>query len=354
MRKSILYILSLLVVFIAYKVIAIGSFVSVIVPVYNAEKYISRCLDSIISQKGVAEIIVVNDGSTDGTYKIIESYAKKYSKIKIVNQKNQGVSVARNTGIENAKSEYITFVDSDDWLEPKSFKQIVNIIKKDKPEVVLTGFYDVYDREWVKGVHGEEAAKEVEIESKFRNKNLDNLALWSPFYGKEAHSDLFYNGGGVRARFFKNDFIRKNNITFPNGINCYEDDIFLYKTFLNNPKISIVNEPIYNYHNRLDSISKSKDILQCGPKSIDAMQKTFEYKKASRREQMLITDYFVSYLFLGLSNLQRNKVSGINVREDAQKIYDSFSQYNRQELKSCRNYNKLRKLLYPNAVNQGF
>ena len=88
------------------------------------------------------------------------------------------MSVARNTGIENAKSEYITFVDSDDWLEPKSFKQIVNIIKKDKPEVVLTGFYDVYDREWVKGVHGEEVAKEVEIESKFRNKNLDNLAIF--------------------------------------------------------------------------------------------------------------------------------------------------------------------------------
>ena len=354
MRKSILYILSLLVVFIAYKVIAIAPFVSVVVPVYNAEKYISHCLDSIISQKGVAEIIVVNDGSTDGTSKIIESYAKKYSKIKIVNQKNQGVSVARNTGIENAKSEYITFVDSDDWLEPKSFKKVADIIKKDKSDVVLTGFYDVYDHEWVKGVHGEDALKDVGVESKFRNKNLDNLVLLSPFKGKEAHSDLFYIGGGVKAQFFNNEFIKKNKITFPREAQCYEDEIFMYKAFLNNSKISVLNEPIYNYRNRLDSISKSKDIFLCGAKSKDIMQNTPEYKQATRREQMLISDSFVAYLFLGIANLYRNKATGVTVWQEAKSLYDSFSKYNRQELKSCRNYNELKRRLFPDKINQGF
>ena len=354
MRKSILYILSLLVVFIAYKVIAIAPFVSVVVPVYNAEKYISHCLDSIVSQKGVAEIIVVNDGSTDNTSIIIESYAKKYSKIKIVNQKNQGVSVARNKGIENAKSEYITFVDSDDWLEIESFKKVADIIKKDKPDVILTGFYDVYDHKWIKGIHGEDALKEVGAESKFRNKNLDNLVLLSPFKGKEAHSDLYYIGGGVRARFFKRDFINKANITFPTGVNCYEDDVFLYRAFLNDPKISILNEPIYNYRNRLDSISKSKGVLECGPKSMEFMQNTLEYKQATRREQMLISDSFVAYLFLGIANLYRNKATGVTVWQEAKNLYDSFSKYNRQELKSCRNYNELKRRLFPDNINQGF
>ena len=331
-----------------------STFVSVIVPAYNAEKYIKRCLDSILSQQGIGEVIIVNDGSTDGTLKILESYAKKDSKVKIINQDNQGVSVARNKGVEAAKSKYITFVDSDDWLEPNSFSKVANLIKKDDSDVVLTGFFDVYDYEWVKGVHGEDAVKGIEKENKFRNKNLDDLALLSPFNGKEAHSDLFYVGGGVRARFFRNNFIKTNNITFPADVHCYEDDVFLYKAFLNNPKISILNEPIYNYSNRLDSISKSKDVLVCGEKSLEFMKNTQEYKQATRREKMLISDSFVAYLFLSVANMRRSKQANINVGSEAKKIYDSFAQYNRQELKSCRNYNILKKKMFPSQLNQNF
>ena len=354
MQKKIIYICVAVLIFFTYMLSQTKDFVSVVIPVYNAEKYISRCIDSVIIQKGIKEIIIVNDVSTDNTSKIIENYAKNNSKIKIINQDNQGVSVARNKGIEQAKAEYITFVDSDDWLEPNAFKKVLNIIKKDSSDVVLTGFFDVYDHEWVKGIRGEESIKEVPEESKFRNKNLDTLVLLSPFKGKEAHKDLFYVGGGVRARFFSNEFIKRNNISFPDDVNCYEDDVFLYRTFLNNPKISVLNEPIYNYRNRLDSISKSKDILQCGPKSLDVMKNSYEYKTATRREQMLISDSFVAYIFLSISNMRRHKINIEGIKDEAHRVYNSFEQYNRQERKSCRNYIELEKILYPNYFNRGF
>ena len=240
MQKKLFYICAIISIVIGVLLFnRVSPFVSVVIPVYNAEKYIAKCLDSVLSQQGVTEIIIVNDGSTDGTLKIVENYAKKHSKIKVINQENKGVSAARNRGIEEAKSKYITFIDSDDWVENDSFVKVAKIIKKDKSDVVLTGFYDVYDSEWVKGIYGEEAVNEVEQENRFRNKNLDDIALLSPFYGKEAHSDLFYIGGGVRARFFSSDFIKKHKITFPEGVRCYEDDVFLYKAFLNNSKISV-------------------------------------------------------------------------------------------------------------------
>ena len=91
--------------------------ISIIVPVYNTEKYLGVCLDSLISQtyKDI-EIICVDDGSTDNSLQILNDYAAKDSRIKILTQKNQGPSVARNLGLEKAKGEYITFVDSDDWV----------------------------------------------------------------------------------------------------------------------------------------------------------------------------------------------------------------------------------------------
>ena len=84
------------------------------------------------------------------------------------------------------------------------------------------------------------------------------------------------------------------------------------------------------------------------------MQNTPEYKQATRREQMLISDSFVAYLFLGIANLYRNKATGVTVWQEAKNLYDSFSKYNRQELKYCRNYNELKRRLFPDKINQGF
>ncbi len=101
--------------------------VSIIVPVYNVEKYLSKCLDSIVNQtlKDI-EIICINDGSVDNSQSVLEAYAKKDTRIKVINQKNLGLSCARNKGIDIAQGEYIGFVDSDDWIDLEFYEELYN------------------------------------------------------------------------------------------------------------------------------------------------------------------------------------------------------------------------------------
>lgn len=322
---------------------------SVVIPVYNAEKYLPKCLDSVFTQVGDFEVIAVNDGSKDKSLQILQEYAKKHKNLKIIDQKNQGVSVARNAGIKATNQQYVTFIDSDDWLEPNAFKQVLAVIKNDKPDVVLTGYYDVYDREWVKSVKGEVAAKEVAEENKFIDKKLDKLALFSPFRGKDAHSDLFYAGGGIRGRFYQRKFLDKYQIEFSPEIQNHEDDVFMFRVYLHNPLISVLNSPIYNYRNRADSISKSEKVLANMAKSLAVMEKTSEFQSAPRYIQMLIKDSWLSLVFLGIANLERHGISPQKGYEQAYKAFQGFAGYNEKELKSARNYQRLRGMLMGNA-----
>lgn len=118
--------------------------VSVIVPVYNVEKYINRCIDSLINQTFTdLEIILVNDGSLDNSGKICDEYAKKYKNIIVIHKENGGLSSARNAGIEIAKGEYLAFVDSDDYVDNKIYEKLYNEAKKEKADTCLCGFYRV-------------------------------------------------------------------------------------------------------------------------------------------------------------------------------------------------------------------
>ncbi len=324
--------------------------ISVIIPVYNAEKYLKQCLDSIFEQSGTFEVIAVNDGSTDKSLDILQQYAQKHSNLKIIDQKNQGIAGARNTGIKHASNKYITFVDDDDWIEPDTFDLAIPYLKKDKPDVLLTNFYDVYDKEWVKQTKGEEAAKFVLDINRYPNRSLEKLALFSPFYAKDAYSDLFYDEGGVRARFFLRDFINKYNITFNNGIG--EDISFVFKAYAHNPFIAVMNIPVYDYRNRADSVSKSARILKESRITLAEFQKSDEYKSAGRRAQMFMNDYWLGLIFVGISNLQRHGAPYGAGAVEAYEAYRTFDIYNAQELKSCRNYHKIRAFLEQVKFNQ--
>lgn len=326
--------------------------ISVIIPVYNAEKYLPKSLDSVFAQSGSFEVIAINDGSTDNSLKILQDYAKKHSNMVVIKQENKGVAAARNTGLKVAKNKYITFVDSDDWLENNAFENVLAVIKKDKSDVVLTGIYDVYDKEWVTQNRGAKAAQEVPEISRFPMRKLDKLALFSPFYGNDAYSDLFYVGTGIRGQFFKNSFIKKNQLEFPLGTKCGEDDVFLFRAFLHNPLISIMPTPIYNYRNRVDSLAKSKSILIENRKTLKILQETQEYQTSSRRIQMLIDDTWLAWIFIGISNLQRHGAPWGAGAVEAYEAYKSFSKYNKQELKACRNYPKVRLFLEEVNFNQ--
>ena len=119
-------------------------FLSVIVPVYNVESYLSRCVDSILVQKvDGMEIILVNDGSRDSSGTICDEYARKDSRIRVLHKENGGLSSARNAGLDICRGEYIAFVDSDDWIEPDAYEKMLKTAKELDVKLVCGGRYDV-------------------------------------------------------------------------------------------------------------------------------------------------------------------------------------------------------------------
>lgn len=140
--------------------------ISVIVPVYNTEKYLNDCISSILKQSYPnIELILVNDGSTDGTFSICQQYADKYNNIKLINQERVGQSEARNTGLQYATGELITFVDADDWIEKDYLMHLSTQMRKYNSDIAITcyyqyyqaqnnfGFFDIDSLSHFKGVH---------------------------------------------------------------------------------------------------------------------------------------------------------------------------------------------------------
>ena len=327
--------------------------ISVVVPVYNAEKYITKCLDSILNQSGRFEVIAVNDGSTDGSLQILKQFAAKHSNLKVIDQKNQGVSVARNAGIHAAKYKYIIFVDSDDWLEKDAFIAVRQALKQDRPDILIYNYYDVYDKQWVKDTRGEQAAQLVPEESKYPQRDIEKLALFSPFYATDALSDLYYYGGvSVIHNAFLRSFLTDNTLEFPIGITTAEDLIFMYRALAYNPKVSILNKPVYNYHNRTTSAAKSLSVLEYLLQRIEYMRQTTEYQKFPRHVQMWIDDSFINSIFLSIANLQRH---GVPLEQEIDKIYSVYKimfKYNQQELKSARHYQRVKSYFQRLGLNR--
>ena len=117
--------------------------ISIIIPVYNAGNYIKKCIDSILSQTYENfEVIVINDGSSDNSWELLNKYYSDNKKIKLFNQENKGVSMTRNFGIDNANGDWITFVDADDWIENNTLERIVNIIEQNNNlEIIMSNLF---------------------------------------------------------------------------------------------------------------------------------------------------------------------------------------------------------------------
>lgn len=117
--------------------------VSVVVPIYNVEKYLKQCVDSLLNQtlKDI-EIILVDDGAKDGSGKIVDEYKNKFTNVKVIHQANGGLGPARNTGIENATGEYIAFVDGDDWVQSNMYEKLYATAQKSNSDIVVSGHCD--------------------------------------------------------------------------------------------------------------------------------------------------------------------------------------------------------------------
>lgn len=214
--------------------------VSIIVPAYNVEDYIEACLNSLVNQTlEEIEIIIVNDGATDSTPQIIEKYAQKDSRIKIINQKNQGQASARNRGIEASVGEFIGFIDSDDYVDLEYFEKLYATAKKNNADMTIASIL------------------------KHKKDYLRYNAKYTKFEIAEKVKDKIKLCADKKKRFFyvwnklcKTNVIKNNSIFFPEG-QVFEDVIFSAKVVYYSNKIVSVPDINYHYIERIGSTVKS-------------------------------------------------------------------------------------------------
>lgn len=206
--------------------------VSVIVPVYNGEKTIERCLRSIQNQTySNIEIIVVNDGSTDHTQKVIDKYAASDSRFHAIKKLNSGVSDSRNMGIKAAKGEYLQFVDGDDWIVKQATEEFVKTALTFGCEMVISDYYRVRGRKVI--AKGHINAGPVITKMKYAE------------FMMEAPANFYY--GVLWNKFFKADIIRKFNLSCSPELDWCEDFRFNLEYLLYVGKVGIITKPLYYY-----------------------------------------------------------------------------------------------------------
>ena len=222
--------------------------ISVIVPVYNVEKYIKKCIESILNQTfNNFELILVNDGSTDKSGEICDLYLKRDTRIKVIHKNNSGVSDTRNVGIKNSLGKYIQFIDPDDWIEKDLLMMVYKTIEKEKSDVVFCG---IKRERFLNGDITENIASEELVRNINKNKSYDAIRL--------RNEDLF---GFTWCKLFKSSIIKENNILFDKRLSLAEDEKFTcdYYRYVN--KISIIRKAYYHYviyGNERNTLCKSK------------------------------------------------------------------------------------------------
>ena len=200
--------------------------ISVIVPVYNADKYLHRCVDSILAQTFTDfEVLLVNDGSTDNSGDICDEYAELDSRVRVFHKENGGVSSARNLGLDNAIGEYVMFIDSDDFQEPKCVEMLLTESLKNNSHMSFGDFY---------------------IVNHTKKKIVRQLAKSKDLFIKGLLSGYIH--GSVCNKLFSMEIIRKCNIRFLEDLIMWEDLYFVLVYTLRCDTIAYVNAPIYNYY----------------------------------------------------------------------------------------------------------
>lgn len=248
--------------------------ISVIVPIYNTAKYLPKCLDSIINQTYQnLEIILIDDGSTDDSGKIADQYAHKNSRIKVIHQKNQGLSGARNTGIKKTTGAYITFVDSDDYIEPKMIEHLISSLYKTRADVSCCSFKEVYPNGKTIG---------------FNHNHQEHI-----FTTKAALRAMLKEEGfmvSTTMKLFPTKFFK--DIKFPEG-KLHEDVGTTYKLILKASKIAFIPYEDYVYVHHNDSIINNSfndqkfDLIELTDQMCDDIDKHYPTLKNTTNERRI-------------------------------------------------------------------
>lgn len=220
--------------------------ISVIVPVYNVEKYLSECIDSVLSQTyDNYEIILVDDGSTDNSGKICDEYAEKHDKITVIHKENSGPSKTRNVGLEISKGEYIYFLDSDDYLVSDAFDKLIKTAKKENADVVFFDAHSFADPEDAFDV------KQGYLRKNDYKTDVGYSVLTELNKNKDFHCAIY-------LLLIRKSFLLKNEISFLKTAFCSEDMLFTYQLFCVAQRVAQCHEVLYYRRYRKSSIVTSK------------------------------------------------------------------------------------------------
>ena len=248
--------------------------ISVIVPVYNVADYLPQCLDSILSQDHEdLEVILIDDGSTDDSGRICDRYAAADPRVRVIHQENAGAAAAKNAGLRVATGEYLSFVDSDDYLEPKVYGYMLSVLGRCGADAAQFGFRNVYRtrREEHPSAPGRQVVSGKDFLIRF-NHDWTCALLWNKLYRRGLFDGIFFEEG-----------------------HKIDDEYFTYQGFLNAGKVVCDERIVYNYRRRASSV-------MCSPQAaaqrvmdrIDALTK--RRQRVIRRFPELRRDFDVPYL----------------------------------------------------------
>ena len=300
---------------------------SIIVPVYGVEKYIDKCLNSLVKQSlKEIEIIVVNDGTKDNSQKIIDKYVKKYpDKIKSYIKENGGQGSARNYGLKKTTGEYIGYVDSDDFVEKDMYKKLYNKAKENNYDIVVCGNYNVSED--------------------YQNKNIDafinnyNTDLENIFFGKMA----------VWNKIYKRDILIKNKLEFKEKV-WYEDLAFTLKAIMNSNTFAFIDEPLYDYLIREGSTMNNSNVKR-NLEILEAFDDILSYIKHNKKEEyfdkvefLAIDHIYISAIVRILKANADNKIKKETVNELICYMNKNFPNYKNNEYVNTLSRN--RKIIY--------
>lgn len=289
--------------------------ISVIIPVYNVQDYLCQCLDSVVNQTFEnIEIICVNDGSTDNSLEILNRYAEYDKRITIINQKNKGLSKARNIGIKLATGKYIYFLDSDDFIDINAFEKLYTIAELDKLDFISFNYNTICSSDNL---------KEFYINKKNREREIyyDNIYSGDTMFEKLI-VDCSYQSQ-VWLLFINRIFLLKSNIEFKECI-LHEDILFTFKVFFSSQKAMQIDNKFYTRRIREDSIMTTKKnfnhyygyLL-----SYNALNDFVNDKNYSLQTNKSIIIYFNDILeqmyriFKQLDDCEKNKINNIPIRD---------------------------------------
>ncbi len=285
--------------------------VTIVVPVYNVEKYLNRCVESIVNQTYEnLEIILVDDGSPDNCPQICDEWAEKDNRIKVVHKVNAGAGMARNTGLDNATGEYIFFFDSDDRISTQTVEKCINNAKEHNSDVVIFGRYDFFE-------NGKQTGKSISTNKTcFKHNEIrEELipAMLTYKYGISTSNC---------SKMYKADLFKKLNKRFVSERELYSEDVyFTVDLFSDIDTVSILNENLYYYYFRENSLSRAYNPNRQQKQNDIFYKKTMELARKKNLSEKTLDNIAIRYHMYSIGNMKQVVIADIDNKKE---IYRSF------------------------------